>query len=593
MRAPPPALSRSSRSLGWTVAAASGVCLVPYLLAIDHYLFEDDFMVFYYFGRRPLWRFWEFFRGESLFFYRPLGNWLMAAVFRVAGLNAAPFNVLLVLLWAATTWLFWRLVRDWLPWTGSMPWTGSVARTGSVTRTGSMAPAGPLVAVGFYLAAGPATGHLFFWASTLPSAVACCLYLHGLRSWWHEMRRAAPRPGRLLAVGIMLAAANLTKESYLSWAVLFLWIVLGRHWARFRVGPTEAWGDVRSSGRASANAADGVGGARGCLGWAIAALALPLLAGVVAVVMSVRHAETLNPTVDRAYLVAAVHLWPWQIAQALSRVCLPVSDATGGWGRGPYFGLPLSGIVEFLVVKAPVIPVALLAAAIRRRSGVALFGLAWALLAMTPSGFTEIYMSARYLHAASFGMALAVGAVLGAPLATLWRRDVSQPIVPIRQTVARTAVAVAATAYLLLCVAKTDLLFQTLRSRLEIVRELASAFREEDVSRGAEGQIYIVDLADGVGGADGVGEGDGVGGAGLRNLGLEEFARLVLGRDNVSALTADSFEGLDAFGFYSKTYPIQIYLRYDGARFHAQATGESGRSAPGSSRPARRQPRNP
>ncbi|HUT25219.1 MAG TPA: hypothetical protein VM492_12810, partial [Sumerlaeia bacterium] len=182
---------------------------------------------------------------------------------------------------------------------------------------------------------------------------------------------------------------------------------------------------------------------------------------------------------------------------------------------------------------------------------------------MAPSGFTEIYMSARYLHAASFGMALAAGAVLGAPLATLWRRDVSQPIVPIRQTVVRTAVAVAATAYLLLCVANTDLLFQTLRSRLETVRELGSAFKEEDVSRGAEGQIYIVDLADRVGEAR------------LRNLGLEEFARLALGRDNVSALTADSFEGLDAFGFYSKTYPIQIYLSYDGARFHAQATRAS------------------
>ncbi len=109
------------------------------------------------------------------------------------------------------------------------------------------------------------------------------------------------------------------------------------------------------------------------------------------------------------------------------------------------------------------------------------------------------------------------------------------------------AVGLTAVVYLIICVGNQDLFFQRLRRQMEVGRRAGAAFVEHDASGGGEPQIYLVRAPQ------------------LGNLGLSEYARLALGRENVFAMTVKDFEKADALGYYTHRYPLRIHLIYEEA----------------------------
>ncbi len=475
------------------------VFTLPYLLTLDHYFFQDDFLILYAIRDLSFLNPLPFFSLEqSVFFYRPLGMWALALVSQSTQplfgiLNPLPFNMLLLLLWLLSCLLLHRVARLWLS-----------------------RPAAALTLV-FYLSAASTTGHLFLWVSTLPSAIACCLLLGIVPNWVREMQREQPRTSQVVWMSALLCAAFLMKESYLGWIVVFI-ATAHKHLMPSRMQSNK---EAQPACRAV---------------WAGLLFAGAL--GVAVLLVSALHGDTPNAWVQRNYQLAPVSQWPLQVFRALSGVCLPFFGHSDRW-----HGIPIQAPGIFLVKTLPIIPLLLLAWAAFSRNCVAMLGLLWASAALVPTAFNpELYLSSRYLHAASFGMSLCFGALLGPFLDRAVKQ--SGPIPQGRKSLQAMLVILFAV-YLVVSLGNMALFFEQDRAYRATAKHLVKHVVEYDRTHPADRQTSLLFL---------------VQGSGVDALGLEECVRLATGREDVSALRAEDFEALNTHGFYTQTYAKHITL---------------------------------
>lgn len=103
---------RRFRRLRWIyVIAILGVSL-PYLVSFGSQLISDDFILLYYYGRKPLWDLGAFFSPRTIWTYHPLQQYYYAVGWHLSGIEPWSYRAMSIALHLATTFILMKFVRD-------------------------------------------------------------------------------------------------------------------------------------------------------------------------------------------------------------------------------------------------------------------------------------------------------------------------------------------------------------------------------------------------------------------------------------------------------------------------------------------------
>ncbi len=103
---------RATRYPALLMLAVCAVGFIPYLLALQGFFSNDDWVLLWHYGRMPLSRAWEFFSPRTIWFYRPLQSLQFGVFHQLFGLNSAPYNLALLLAHACACTLLYHLVKE-------------------------------------------------------------------------------------------------------------------------------------------------------------------------------------------------------------------------------------------------------------------------------------------------------------------------------------------------------------------------------------------------------------------------------------------------------------------------------------------------
>jgi hypothetical protein len=130
----------------WRATYIGAILLVslPYIISFTSQLCSDDFILLYYYGRVPLWKFWTFFNPHTIWTYHPLQDYYYAIGWHLSGIEPWAYRAMSLAFHLAIALLLVKFGRDltgsihfggwsgllfagqWRQWE-AVAWAGSIA----------------------------------------------------------------------------------------------------------------------------------------------------------------------------------------------------------------------------------------------------------------------------------------------------------------------------------------------------------------------------------------------------------------------------------------------------------------------------------
>ncbi|MCX8035791.1 MAG: hypothetical protein N3D11_01815 [Candidatus Sumerlaeia bacterium] len=289
----PPALQRR-----WPLLYAVGVVLLcaPYAASFASQLCSDDFILLYYYGRKPLWKVWEFFSPRTIWTYHPLQHYYYAVAYNLSGIEPYAYRAMSLALHWATAFLLQRFGRTL---TGSMHFGGCSALlfAGSWRHWEAVAWAGSIATV----------------QSTLCAIGACAAFL----SYLHHRRRSAYGWMLLATAGWFFSKETIIQLPLLLAAIYIYAAYEFRSKARAANGAREG---ERAEGTSQTSQTFGPFGLRDFL----RVLALPTGAVVLYLAFYAVFVRNVYPHAQLGYEQAPIWFWPYNVLRWLDFALNPL-----------------------------------------------------------------------------------------------------------------------------------------------------------------------------------------------------------------------------------------------------------------------------
>lgn len=330
----------------WAFALMLATLAIPYTFTLGNPFFDDDWLFLHYYRNRPLL---SLFDPHVLWFYRPLQSMLFASLYRLAGLNALPYNLLSLTLFCM----------------GAALWQGFLLRL--LRRPGWALLASLLLLVNWQFR------DVVFWKSNYGALLGWLGTSAALHAALSDAR--APRPRYLALASLWFTFALLAKETSIQIPFLAALTMLYARRGELAAAP----------GRTL---------------WRVTRRLTPLW-GLLAAYLAFHHycvvdVETISQT-GYTFEPPLSVLRHW--LQALNHLLL-------FFDYSPFLGA-LDPAMNFVETRLLLLPLLLWAYAIWRRDALLLFALCFAAAALMPTILLTTYHYSRYYLLPASGMMLA------------------------------------------------------------------------------------------------------------------------------------------------------------------------------------------
>ena len=358
----------------WPVVGLAAFLSLPYYFSIETFFSHDDFAILHFHKNWPVWEPWLFLRTDVLTFYRPLQSYLLGFLYQLFGMNAFPYNIVLIGIHIVNVVLLGRLVDRLFD---DRPLT--------------------LLAVIFY-AADWEYCDVVFWKGNYGTALSWLFALGAANGFVDRLRGAGWR--RYAVALLSTAAALLSKETAVDVPLLLSLIYCARPPDSSNVGD-EAAGQTPAGAdrRRSRPPMDWVGRLR-----EFARVLWPFY-GLVAAYGAFHHwaVRDVYNWLPKGYEVQGIRGATGAVFHAMTFWLTPFLEAGASSlsaGAGPS---ALSLWLDRHPYLLPALLIVVVAALRNRRMA---FGALWAVLAFFPANWIPDYHTPRYYYGAIMGIAI-------------------------------------------------------------------------------------------------------------------------------------------------------------------------------------------